>query len=163
MSRRADRVRRQRREELTDSALGGGFSPQLLAALSEPQRRAVLVPLTNLRSALDDERYSSAVGAAKDLAEAACKLAIEHAGGAAPRSTDLQTLFKQTLYATGIEKVEGDVGRSLAATVQRLAELRNAAGSGHGRASQPEVTARRARLATTAACGIAVFVLAEQA
>jgi len=159
----ADRVRRQRREELTDATLGGVFSPQLAAALSEPQYRAVSVPLASLRSALDDERYSEAIGAAKDLVEAACKLAIERGGGSAPRSADLQTLFKQTLHATGIEKAEGDVGRSLGATVQRVAELRNAVGSGHGRASQPDVTARHARLAATAAYGIAMFVLSEQA
>jgi hypothetical protein len=56
----------------------------------------------------------------------------------------------------------GDVGRSLAATVQRLAELRNIAGSGHGRAEEPTVTVRDARLAGTAACGMALFVLDPQ-
>ncbi len=157
----ADRVRRQRREELTDATLGGVFSPQLEGALSAPQYRALSVPLVSLRSALDAERYSSAVGAAKDLAEAACKLAIERAGGTAPRNADLPVLFKQTLGLTGIEKADGDVGRSLAATVQRLGELRNAVGSGHGRASQPNVTARCARLAAAAACSITAFVLSE--
>lgn len=151
----------KRREELTDAALGGVLPDRLQVSMSESQRRAISVPLADLRSALDGERYSAAIGAAKDLTEAACKVAIERAGGTAPRNEKLQVLFKQTLAVTGIEKVKGDVGRSLAATVQQLAELRNAVGAGHGRASQPNVDGRRARLAATAAFGIAVFVLAE--
>jgi len=133
----------------------------LQASMTEPQRQAISVPIADMRSALDGERYSAAVGAAKDLAEAACKVAIERAGGTSPRGAKLPRLFKHTLDVTAIETAEGDVGRSLAATVQRLAELRNAVGSGHGRAAQPDVDGRRARLSATAACGIALFVLAE--
>jgi len=151
----------KRREELTDATLGGVLPDRLQASMSESQRQAISAPLADLRAALDGERYSAAIGAAKDLTEAACKVAIERAGGTAPRNEKLQVLFKQTLAVTGVEKVEGDVGRSLAATVQRLAELRNAVGAGHGRASQPNVDGRRARLAATAAFGIALFVLAE--
>jgi hypothetical protein len=68
-------------------------------------------------------------------------------------------VFKQALGVAGRDDAAGNVGRSLAATVQRLAELRNAVGSGHGRAEQPTVTGRDARLAATAACGIALFVI----
>ncbi len=75
----ADRVRR-RRENLTDAALAG-ISARLLKALPQEQRSALTVPLTDLRAALDAERYPTAVGAAKDLAEAACKVSIVVAGG----------------------------------------------------------------------------------
>ena len=153
----ADRLRRQRREELTDAALGGLISKLALAQMSEPHRRAITMPLANLAAALDNERHVAAVGAAKDLAEAACKVIVDR-GGEKPASS-LPALFKQTLDVAGRDDAAGDVGKSLAATVQRLAELRNAAGSGHGRAHQPAVTARDARLAGTSACGIALFVL----
>ena len=98
----------------------------------------------------------AAVGAAKDLAEAACKVMVDRAGE--KPASSLPALFKQALDIGGRDDAAGDVGRSLAGTVQRLAELRNAAGSGHGRAEQPTVTARDARLAGTAACGIALAV-----
>jgi hypothetical protein len=160
----ADRLRRQRREELTDAALGGLISKLTLAQMSESQRRAITVPLANLAAALDNERHVAAVGAAKDLAEAACKVVVDRAG--AKPASSLPALFKQALDAAGRDDVATNAGKSLAATVQRLAatvqrlaELRNAVGSGHGRAEQPMVTARDARLAANAACGVALFVL----
>ena len=155
----ADRVRRQRREELTDAALGG-VVPNLVAPwMSEPQRRAISTPLSHLRTALDSEQFVAAVGAAKDLTEAACKVVIEHGGGAVSSGDSLPALFKAALALSGVDPAYGEVGRSLAATVQRLAELRNAVGSGHGRAAQPDVDGRAARLAASAATGIALFVL----
>jgi len=153
----ADRLRRQRREELTDAALGGLIPKLTLAQMSESQRRAITVPLANLAAALDNERHVAAVGAAKDLAEAACRVVVDCAG--AKPASSLPALFKQALDAAGRDDAATNVGKSLAATVQRLAELRNAVGSGHGRAEQPTVTARDARLAANAACGVALFVL----
>jgi Abortive infection C-terminus len=80
-----------------------------------------------------------------------------------PGSTALPSLFKEALDATGAAAAQADVGRSLAATLQRLAEHRNAFGAGHGRASQPEVRPAAARLAASAATGIALFLLAPEA
>jgi hypothetical protein len=157
----ADRLRRQRREDLTDAALGGLVSKFTLAQMSESHRRAIMVPLANLRGALDSEQHVAAVGAAKDLAEAACKVVVDRA--VAKPASSLPALFTQALAATGRDDAAEQVGKSLAATVQRLAEFRNVAGSGHGRADQPTVTARDARLAGTAACGIALFVLDPRA
>jgi hypothetical protein len=108
---------------------------------------------------LDNEQFVAAVGAAKDLTEAACKVAIEHAGGTAPSGDSLPSLFKEALALSGVAPAYGEVGRSLAATVHRLSELRNAIGAGHGRAAQPDVDGRAARLAASAATGIAMFVL----
>lgn len=115
------------------------------------------MPVANLATALDNERHVAAVGAAKDLAEAACKVMVDRAG--AKPASSLPALFKQALDVAGRNDAATNVGKSLAATVQRLAELRNAVGSGHGRAEQPTVTAGDARLAANAACGIALFVL----
>lgn len=76
----ADRVRREQRESLTDSALGGFISELGVSSMSEPHRNAITVALANLRSALDNERHVAAVGFAKDLVEAACKVVLDRAG-----------------------------------------------------------------------------------
>lgn len=84
----ADRVRRQRRDAMTDASLGGELPEFVVAALSDVQRLAVAGPLTHLRSALDNEHPVAAVGAAKDLVEAACKVVIA-AAGQAPSGGDV--------------------------------------------------------------------------
>jgi hypothetical protein len=71
----------------------------------------------------------------------------------------LPKLFKQAREAAGSEASGEEVANSLAATVQRLAELRNAVGAGHGHAVVPDVGEREARLAASAASAVAVFVL----
>jgi hypothetical protein len=155
----ADRLRRQRREQRTDVALGIEF-PQLSPAwLSESQKGAIAEPIGALRAALDAGRHGDAIGAAKDLVEAACKISLEQVGVPITASQSLPTLFKQACDATNDGGSVGeDLGRSLTSTVQRLAELRNAAGAGHGRASVPTRSARDAYLATSAACGVVAFL-----
>lgn len=155
----AARVRQQRREELTDAALDAVIPNLLQPWMSEVQRRAISTPLSHLRTTLDNEQFVAAVGAAKDLTEAACKVAIERSGATACSGDSLPSLFKAALSVSAVDAVYDDVGRSLAATVQRLAELRNAVGAGHGRAAQPDVDGRVARLAASAATGIALFLL----
>jgi hypothetical protein len=157
----ADRMRRLRREAITDFALA--THPQLVQPwMTESQRRAISEPLTGLRLALDGNRYATAIGAAKDLVEAACKLAIERASGSVPRSASLPILFKQAHRTVAApDQPTSDLGRSLAATVQRLAELRNVAGAGHGHASAPTVAAGDALMAASAARGIAIFLLSR--
>jgi hypothetical protein len=121
--------------------------------------RAVTGAVEALHSALDSEQYVSAVGAAKDFAEAACKVAIEHAGGTVPGGATLPTLFKDAVRPGGGDAERSEVGRSVAATVQRLTEQRNRQGAGHGRSNQPEVSPHEAFLASTAAFSIALFAL----
>ena len=132
----------------------------LQAPMSDEQHAAITVPATNLRAALDNEHHAATLGAAKDLVEAACKVTIERSGANAPKGASLATLFKRAVAARAADAVGDDLGRSLAASVQRLGEMRNAAGAGHGRATQPEVTANDARLAASAASGLALFLLA---
>jgi hypothetical protein len=112
---------------LTDLALGG--APDLFGVpFSEAHRAALASPLTHLRSALDNQHHAAAVGAAKDLVEAACKVVLSHAGSPVPAGASLPTLFKQAAAVAGTPASGDDLGRSLASTVQRLAELRNAVG-----------------------------------
>lgn len=155
----ADRIRRQRREALTDVAMGAVLPEFLRPWMTDAQRRAVAEPLADLRAALDADRRSAVIGAAKDLTEAACKVAIERAGQFVPSGASLTVLFKQAAAASDADSSESDVGRRLSAVVHQLGELRNVAGAGHGRAAQPDISERAARLAATAACGISLFVL----
>lgn len=157
----AERLRRQRRSQLTDAAMGVALRDFGRSWMTEGQRRAITEPVASLRVALDNERWPAAIGAAKDLTEAACKIAIEHAGETAPASDALSGLFKRARVALGIDASDPDLGHRLAAVVDQLAQVRNVAGAGHGRADQRQVTAREARLAATAACGVALFLLGQ--
>lgn len=157
----AERLRHQRRSQLTDAAMGVALPEFARSWMSEGQRRAVTEPVAALRVALDNERWPAAIGAAKDLTEAACKISIEHAGGTTPAGDSLPGLFKRARAASGVDATEADLGHRLAAVVDQLGQVRNAAGAGHGRADQREVSAREARLAATAACGVALFLLGE--
>jgi hypothetical protein len=125
--------------------------------MTDAQRRAVTDPLARLQSALDYEQHTAAIGAAKDLVEAACKVAIERGGEVASRNIDLPRLFRLTLPDDAARGSE--LGRSLVTVVQRLATLRNIAGAGHGQASLEDASAANARLAASAACGLAEFIL----
>lgn len=135
----ADRIRRLERQSATDAALGAVFPALIRPWMDATQQRAVGEPLRCLRAALDDERHTAAVGAAKDLLEATCKVLLARAGQPASGASSLPTLFKEAHRAYALDATEpaSDLGRSLAATVQRLAELRNAAGAGHGHAAPP--------------------------
>lgn len=155
----AERLRRARREQLSDLALGR----TLISApttLTSAAAQAIGRPLRDLRAALDDERPAATVGAAKDLVEAACKVVLAESGETGDGRGSLPALFTQARRAAGIS--DGDLGRSLASTVQRLAELRNAAGAGHGRVGAPDVTMVEARLAATSASGLTAFLLSRE-
>jgi hypothetical protein len=161
----ADRMRHQGREGITDATLGGTVPHLLQPWMDDAQRRAISAPVMGLRLALDEERHAAAVGAAKDLVEAACKMTLDCRGLASrEQRPSLPTLFKEAHRATESDDTEkgAAIGPSLAATVDRLAQLRNAAGAGHGRASSPALTARHARLAASAAIGIAMFLLGSE-
>ena len=153
----ADRVRRRRREQATDVALGRELPVLRHPWLTDAQREALARPLRDLQAALDDDRSPAAVGAAKELAEAACKVVLDHLGKQPPAGASLAALFKEARNAAGVS--DGDMGRSLSAAIEHLAELRNVAGSGHGRADAPQVSVGQARLAAGAASSIADFLL----
>lgn len=159
----ADRIRRLRWEALTDAALGRGLPALGHAWLTDTQRAALAQPLRDLQAALDDGRQGAAVGAAKDLAESACKIVLAHVGARPSSGASLLSLFKQAhaVAASPVAGPERDLGRSLAAAVQRLAELRNRAGAGHGRDAPADLSAAHARLAATAAAAITDFILSS--
>ena len=72
----------------------------------------------------------------------------------------MPTLFKSAYRCSADEETVGaDLGRSLASTAQRLAELRNSAGAGHGYAAPPQLGVREARLAASASTALSGYLL----
>lgn len=158
----AERLRRRAREDETDVVLGRAMPRLFRSWMTPSQSQAVAVYVKALRLSLDEGRDQAAIGAAKNLVEAACKVSIEHSGGTPQRNESLVSLFKHAALAQtsdGADASGADLGRSLTATVQRIAELRNSVGAGHGHAFAPPDAERDARLAASAAIGLASFVL----
>lgn len=157
----ADRVRRQRREAVTDEVMGLVFPRLDGVELPEAQRRAIEVPLVGLRAALDNERYEAAVGAAKELVEAACKLVLANAGVEPPARASVASLAKLALAGQDDASDDQDLARRLSGAVDAIGDLRTQIGTGHGRAEQAAADAEVARLAASAACGVARFIMAS--
>ena len=157
----ADRIRRRHRETETDAALGARLPALIQPWMDDSQRRAVTTPLAQLQAALDTRDDNAAIGAAKDLIESACRITLDRAGATAPSGTPLPSLFKLAVESAAQANAVSamDLGRGLTAVVQRIAELRNAAGSGHGRASAPDIELRDARLAAASSTAVASYLL----
>ncbi len=157
----AQRTREHARRERTDTALGLRY-PQLARPwMSDAQARAIAEPLDRLRDALDAGRPVPAIGAAKDLVEAACKVAMHHGGKEPASGESLTSLFKAAAAVLPDTGHDEQLGRRLASVVHQLGELRNATGAGHGQATLTDVPAGDARLAAAAAVALADFVLGE--
>ncbi|CAM4008184.1 abortive infection family protein [Janibacter anophelis] len=109
----------------------------------------------------------AAVGNAKDLLESAAKLVLRELGNEYPPKPKLPVLIDTThrvLGAHAKEFKDSSAIRSLlgglSTTVKGVAELRNEAGTGHGRESVPVwVAPRHARLAVGATTVWVQFVL----
>lgn len=155
----ADRVRRQRREAVTDELLGLVFPRLGELDLTDAQRRAIQVPLAGVQAALDDERYEPAVGAAKDLVEAASKLSLLKAGREPAARASVASLVKLALTASAGDTGGEEIARRLAGVVDALGDLRTNVGTEHGRAEQTEASAELAHLAASTACAVARFLL----
>lgn len=114
---------------------------------------------------------SLAIGTAKELIESVSKTVLRHHGvpfGAADEAPKLAKLAFDAVIVVpvgwqGADDVDSTIKSLTGALVQsvtRLAELRNKAGTGHGReASSAELDARHARLAVDAAATVAAFLV----
>jgi hypothetical protein len=154
----AERERQARRAQATDVTL----SPVgLLSAawLTDDWRESVRVQLGGLRGALDREDWTAAVGAAKNLVEAAALVLLDRAGqDPPPGRSSVSTLVRAACEASNTPP---DLARRLASVVQIVAELRNTSDAGHGQAVRAEVPPAEARLAASAAVAITAFLLAD--
>lgn len=113
---------------------------------------------------------AAAIGAAKELVESVCKVILDDYEVEHDRKDDCLSLYKKVaakleLNAESVpDSRKGSQAaqkalRSLVSTVQSLAELRNELGLGHGRSRRSPAVTRHARLAATAARGVAEFLL----
>lgn len=117
-----------------------------------------------------DTDPAGAIGACKELVESLCKLILEHGGRNYATGDDLMKLYKNMAQhlqlnaeavpddAKGSAAAQG-VLRAMVSTVQRLAELRNELGRGHGRAKTSSLQSRHGRLALNSTIAIAEFLL----
>lgn len=155
----ADRERHARRAQATDMTL----SPTgLLSAawLTDDWRESVRAQLGGLRGALDREEWTTAVGYAKNLAEAAALVVLQRAGQEPPAGRpSVSALVREACDAA--DKSD-DLAKRSASVIQAVADLRNASDAGHGQATRAEVPATDARLAASAAVAIAGFLLAGE-
>jgi hypothetical protein len=111
-----------------------------------------------------------AIGTAKEFLETMCKTVLGARNKAIDPHTDFPVLVKVALRE--LRLLPADIAKNQAAeasvkallsglgqVAQRLAEVRNAFGTGHGReASASRLEARHARLAVNAAIALGVFI-----
>ena len=111
-----------------------------------------------------------AIGTAKELIESVCKTILKEEGIQPDSKTDLPALVSQTIDILGLfppagatTKMEGESLRiavkALVTLTHRIAEVRNAYGTGHGKeADTTPIEPRYARLCVGAAATIVVFL-----
>lgn len=110
------------------------------------------------------------IGAAKELVETICRVILRDAGIESSKDASLKDLYKAVAEPLGLNRdaVPGDDAASKAArnalqalsnVLGSLAEMRNAMGTGHGKARPSAALGRHARLAAHAAQGLGGFLL----
>jgi hypothetical protein len=113
---------------------------------------------------------AAAIASSKEMVESACKIVLDDYEVAYRNSDDLLKLYKEAAKALklnaesvpdnkkGSEAAQGTL-RALVTAVQRLAELRNELGLGHGRTKASQALTRHARLAFNCGSAVAEFLL----
>ncbi|NKR28866.1 hypothetical protein GS966_27860 [Rhodococcus hoagii] len=112
---------------------------------------------------------AAAIGSCKELVESVIAQILQAQGVTVGNSDPLARKFRAAATSIGLEldTVPGDprssasvvsVNRGLVSTVQSLGELRNSAGTGHGRAVSPAVTSLHARLAFNTAVAVTEYL-----
>jgi hypothetical protein len=113
---------------------------------------------------------AAAIGSSKELLESILKAILEDSEVDFKPGEDLMGLYKKVQECMGLnaEAVPGDAKgsdaavkalRALVTTVQSLAELRNALGTGHGPSRQSAALTRHARLAFNSSLAVTTFLL----
>ena len=125
--------------------------------------------LRRIENALPDDP-AGVIGSSKELVESVCKVVLDDYGVDYSNKDDALALYKKVAIvlklnaesvpesARGSEAAQGAL-RAMTTTVQRLAELRNALGTGHGRSQRSVALARHARLAFATAAALCEFLL----
>jgi hypothetical protein len=152
---------------------GGGKHPTTALRLPEYQRlrdpRVFEDHLRRIEAGLAADP-AVAIASSKEMVESACKIILDDYGVAYSGKDDLLDLYKKAAAALKLnaesvpDNVKGSQAaqgalRALVTTVQRLAELRNELGLGHGRNRASEALTRHAKLAFNTAAAVAEFLL----
>jgi hypothetical protein len=117
-----------------------------------------------------DQDPALTIGAAKELVETICRVILHDVGVEPAKEASLKDLYKAAAAPLGLnrEAVPGDAAASQAArnalqalsnVVGSLAEMRNAMGTGHGKAHRSAALGRHGRLAAHSAQGLGGFLL----
>lgn len=113
---------------------------------------------------------AAAIASSKEMVESACKIILDDYEVEYQNKDDLLTLYKAAARALrlnaesvpdnkrGSQAAQG-ILRALVTAVQRLAELRNELGLGHGRTRTSAALTRHARLAFNSGSSVAEFLL----
>lgn len=148
-------------QRLHDHLFGDG-APEAVDELASGESIATLPELMRharrIRSGLESDP-ELAIGSAKELLETVMKAVL----GDPHSKDDLPALMKRCRVELGLEGTGADSTKrlvgSLSQVVASVAELRNALGTGHGRAGSAEPTAPMARLAVDSAVALSRFLL----
>ena len=129
------------------------------AELGEEHRAAISAHAERLDAAWEREDLSDAIGCAKELAESVARVVLDVRGEVQSDSSDFTSIITAAHRAVERQPGEGLAGsdeavrkmaQSAKGLVTELAQLRNAVGTGHGRAKLPPVVEEQARIATDA-------------
>ncbi|MCU1645421.1 MAG: hypothetical protein JWN03_5696 [Nocardia sp.] len=152
-----------------------GPRPAALTADRDVQlgdRKGLDAHLKRIQNGLIDNDPELTIGSCKELIESICHQVLDQiqgTSGSAERPRDLPKLFRVATAALDDELVvnrphasEGvrKMVQGMTTVVQGLAELRNDAGTGHGRATASTVERVHAELALNAAVTISEFIFA---
>jgi len=160
----ARETRHLRRQRTVEHLLAGIVNEDSLATLSQPARDAVDHHLQTVRRAIERDDPAAVIGAAKELVEAAAKIVLARAGVQPNARASLGQLYRQALVATGRSDQEAPgftMSRGAASLIDRLAQLRNKHGSGHGRPQPPDAEQRDGRLAARVAVAATEYLLSD--
>lgn len=131
-------------------------------------RPALDEQLARLQGAIDDPAL--AIGAAKDLLEAVAKFVLEEIAGGVPANADFSSLWFHARDRLGIhpkDVTDGQPGGSHVRAIlqstwtiaEKVNDLRNEQGTGHGRTLPTGITSEMAVLVVREACSVAEFTL----
>jgi len=127
--------------------------------LDEADRAAISDHAERLDAAREREDLSDVVGCAKELAESIARVVLDVRGQIESDRADFTSIITAAHRAIERQPGEGLAGsdeairkmaQSAKGLVTELAQLRNAVGTGHGRAKLPPVVEEQARVATDA-------------
>lgn len=135
------------------------YELNLPSELDEEHRAAISAHAERLDAARERKDLSDAVGCAKELAESVARVVLDVRGDVQSNNSDFTSIITAAHRAVerqpgkglaGSDEAVRKMAQSAKGLVTELAQLRNTAGTGHGRAKLPPVVEEQARIATDA-------------